>query len=138
MKEKLNCILLIDDNGSTNFMHQLMVKKADCAEKCVAVQSGQDALDYLKSSINGIHPQPDLIFLDINMPSMNGWEFLEHYKNLDKDEQGKIVVMMLTTSKNPDDIEKAKTFGYVSGFMNKPLTVDMLNKVVQENFPEKF
>lgn len=138
MKEKLNCILLIDDNGSTNFMHQITVKKASCAENCVAVQSGQEALDYLKSTVNGSHPQPDLIFLDINMPSMNGWEFLEHYKNLNKDEQGKIVVMMLTTSKNPDDIEKAKNIGHVTGFMNKPLTVDVLQKVVQDNFPEKF
>ncbi|WKD85316.1 Response regulator rcp1 [Polaribacter huanghezhanensis] len=138
MKEKLNCILLIDDNGSTNFLHQLMIKKANCAEKCVAVQSGQEALDYLESSINGIHPQPDLIFLDINMPSMNGWEFLEHYKKLKKDQQGKIVVMMLTTSRNLDDIEKSKRFGYVSGFMNKPLTADVLLKVVQEKFPKNF
>jgi CheY-like chemotaxis protein len=137
MKEKLNTILLIDDNQPTNFFHELVVKKADCAKECIAFQSGIEALEYLKTRVNGDYPQPDLIFLDINMPAMNGWEFLEEYNQLDKNQQGKVVVVMLTTSINPDDKEKASSIVEISGFMNKPLTVEMLNEEIKKHFPEK-
>ena len=107
MKQKLNCILLIDDDKPTNFINEVVIKQLDCAEKIVVVQNGSEALDYLKSKDDGEHPQPDLIFLDINMPAMNGWEFLEKYTELDKKQHGKVVVIMLTTSLNQDDEKKA-------------------------------
>ncbi|NVK51913.1 MAG: response regulator [Flavobacteriaceae bacterium] len=137
IKEKLNCILLVDDDESTNFLHRYVVEKTQYAKKCVTVHSGQEALDYLTSTEEGEHPQPDLVFLDINMPAMNGWEFLEHYKQLDKNQQGKVVVVMLTTSINPDDREKSKLFSDVTGFKNKPLTKEMILELIKEHFPEK-
>ena len=134
MRQKLNCILLIDDSEPTNFLHKKIIGKADCANKCVAFESAEKALHYLKSEENGHYPQPDLIFLDINMPRMNGWEFLEHYKKLPLAQQGKIVVVMLTTSLNPDDKKTAVNNGYLDDFINKPLTVDRLNNVLTKYF----
>ena len=108
MRKKINCILLIDDDKSTNFLHKIIIEETGVSEKVEAVQSGQEALDYLERKKEGVYPKPDLIFLDINMPGMNGWEFLEEYEKLDDNLKGEIMIMMLTTSINPDDEEKAK------------------------------
>jgi len=136
MKQKLNCILLIDDDKPTNFINEVVIKQLDCAEKIVVVQNGSEALDYLKSKNDGGHPQPDLIFLDINMPSMNGWEFLEKYTDLDKKQHGRVVVIMLTTPLNRDDEKKASGIPYINGFQSKPLTPEIMQEVLEEYFAD--
>lgn len=138
MKKKLKCILLVDDDEATNYIHKYVIEKVNCAEEVVCKQNGQLALDYLLSLKDGEYPRPDIIFLDINMPRMNGWEFLEHYKNLEKSQQAQMVVVMLTTSLDPLDKQKALETGEISDFKPKPLTVEMLNNVLKNNFPELF
>ncbi len=138
LKKKLNAILLIDDDEPINFLHKMVIEKSNCAEKVVVKMNGIQALEYLRSEVNGQHPQPDLIFLDINMPAMNGWEFLAEYKMLSENMLAKLVVVMLTTSLNPDDHLKAKDFGEIRGFHNKPLNEASLNKILQEHFPHHF
>lgn len=126
--KQVNCIMLVDDNKIDNFFHERVIKKADAAKTIIIKESGQEALDYL--SQGNTCPQPDVIFLDINMPGMNGWEFLEHYKELDKNLQTAMVVIMLSTSDNPDDKARAKTNGLLSDYKSKPLTKEMLEEVL--------
>jgi CheY-like chemotaxis protein len=137
MKQKLNCILLIDDDEAANFINEMVIHEAGCAEKVVTVQSGIDAIEYLKSRENNAYPRPDLMFVDINMPAMNGWEFLEMYGTPDKQHQARVVIVMLTTSLNPDDAEKAKKIAEVDDFKNKPLTVDALKEILNHYFPAR-
>ena len=137
MERKLNCILLIDDDEATNFLHKIVIRNAKCAEKVVSVQSGKAALEYLCSKEDDEHPQPDLIFLDINMPVMNGWEFLERYKKLPENQKGKIMVVMLTSSLNPDDEVRSREYGEINKFLGKPLTKEMLVEVLELNFKER-
>ncbi len=134
MTKKLKCILLIDDDEATNYIHRRVITEIGCAENVVAVQSGQAALDYLNEQINGIHPQLDLIFLDINMPAMNGWEFLEHYKSLSLSKKAKTVLVMLTTSLNPDDLTQATSIVEVDGFESKPLNEEKMNRTLKQHF----
>lgn len=134
MTKKLNCILLIDDDEATNYIHKRIISEVGCAEKVVAVQSGQAALDFLNESTNGHHPKLDLIFLDINMPAMNGWEFLKHYKNLSASKRAKVVLVMLTTSLNPDDLELATKIDEVNGFESKPLTAEKMKSTLKVHF----
>jgi CheY-like chemotaxis protein len=131
MKKKLKSILLIDDDEPTNFFSSLLIEDANCTENILIAESGQRALGLLKSEAL---PKPDLIFLDINMPAMDGWEFLEKYRQLPKDLQGKIVIIMLTTSLNPDDREKASKIKEISGFETKPLTPELIDSVLQKYF----
>jgi CheY-like chemotaxis protein len=143
MKNKINCILLIDDDEPTNFLSQMIIEEADCAGDIQIAFSGVQAIDYLTSqgtSVSGqtSYPRPDLIFLDINMPAMNGWEFLQKYSNLQKEHKGNIVIIMLTTSLNPDDRLRSKDFPDVSGFENKPLTREKLEALLKKHFPDKF
>ena len=137
MKKKLNCILLIDDDGPTNFIHERIIRLSDCARKIVTKQSALEALEYLTSKEEGEHPKPDLVFLDINMPRMNGWEFLDAYANLEDGQKAQVIVIMLTTSLNPDDEERAKDIESVNGFYRKPLMMDTLRNILTNHFPER-
>lgn len=134
MTQKLNSILLIDDDHATNFIHQFAIKKTRCTENIIVVENGLEALEYLQSIENKHSPQPNIIFLDINMPIMNGWQFLEEYQKLNINKPGNIVLIMLTTSLNPDDLMKAKTFPAINGYRHKPLTADMIEGIIEEFF----
>jgi CheY-like chemotaxis protein len=134
------CILFIDDDEPTNFLNKLIVDEMRCAEHVQIVHSGREALDYLTQSgpyqNNGnSYPRPDLIFLDINMPGMDGWEFLDHYKKLPDNQKGNIVMVMLTTSLNPDDAKAAEQYAEIAGFENKPLQSEIIQKILSRYFP---
>lgn len=142
MKTKLNCILLIDDDEPTNFLNRMTVEQSGCARHVVIAQSGQEALDFLMGHgpggtvVDCLHP--DLIFLDINMPAMDGWEFLEKYKQLPKEQKASIVLIMLTTSLNPDDEEKTRHIPEIAGFENKPLKEPQLEQILKKYFGDHF
>ena len=126
--------MLIDDNEDDNFFHHLIIKEAQVAETIKIVESGFEALDFLKSHI----PNPELIFLDINMPKMNGWEFLEEYEKIDAKYRAEAVIVMLTTSLNPTDKEKAHSQKIINDFESKPLTEEMLFKILNKYFPDRY
>ncbi|TGK18731.1 response regulator [Leptospira fluminis] len=135
MNTLINCIMLIDDNSNDNFIHDRVIKKNGFANIVIALTSAVEALNYLKQQKEKGLVHPDLIFLDINMPGMNGWEFLVEYDKLDGDLQGKIIIIMLTTSDNPDDQEKARNLKTLSDFKTKPLTKEMLSEISVKYFP---
>jgi CheY-like chemotaxis protein len=126
--------MLVDDNHSDNFYHEREIKKHNPATIVIDKNSGIEALDYLKSTINIKNILPDLIFLDINMPGMNGWEFLHEYHLLEKNIQSEVIVIMLTTSDNPDDEAKAKNWDFISDFITKPLTKEIMEDIVNKYF----
>ena len=130
MSNRLNCILLIDDDEPTNFLNKLTLEQSGCAQQIRIAQSGHEALDYLRES----PVRPDLIFLDINMPAMDGWEFLERYRGLPPARKADIVLIMLTTSLNPDDEKRTRSIPEVAGFENKPLTQGQLDNLLKKYF----
>lgn len=132
---KLDCVLLIDDDEATNFYHTIILEEEFTSGHIQSLNSAKDGLDYLLSK--GVYkesPQPGIIFLDINMPGMTGWDFLIKYNELTKDIHNRSVVVLLTTSVNPDDRERAATIPVVKELVNKPLTPEAFWKVVNENF----
>src|SRR3954469_11613715 len=130
--KKLKCIMLIDDDAEDNRFHQIVIEEMGVAERIQFAQNGIEALEYF-----GRDEQiPELIFLDINMPKMNGWEFLEQYKHLDPKQKARITILMLTTSVNPADVIKAEQIEDVTGFKTKPLSTEMLTEILEKYFPE--
>jgi CheY-like chemotaxis protein len=134
--KKLNCILLIDDDDATNYLNKIILNRMDCVNHIQVAKSGKEAINYLvnaaKPDNESSTPSPDLIFLDINMPSMNGWEFLDHYKGIKKENE--VLVVMLTTSMNPEDEMLSKEIPEVAGFKHKPFTKEMMQGILEEYF----
>jgi CheY-like chemotaxis protein len=138
MKEKidnLDCVLLIDDDDATNFYHSLILEEELTGVYIQTVRSAKEGLDFLlcKGKYAGC-PQPGIIFLDINMPGMTGWDFLAEYDQLSKEILKRSVVVMLSTSCNPDDEVRAAKILSVKEFVNKPLTAEIYWRIVKENF----
>lgn len=138
--KKLNSVLLIDDDMATNFISKMLIKKAGITDHIETALNGRQALEYLTNTgkyerLDGIYPKPQLILLDINMPVMDGWEFAEAFQQLDDNQKGEVIIVMLTSSLNPDDKEKAQNLPAICGFQNKILTVDGLNSIMNEFFP---
>jgi CheY-like chemotaxis protein len=141
MEKKLNCMLLVDDDEGHNFLNRLVIEETDITQQVHIAWDGREAMDYVtgrgKFRENGdTYPRPDLILLDINMPGMDGWRFMEEYRQLDDVQKRKTMIVMLTTSENPDDRERAQTIRDISDFRNKPLTQEILEELVRKYFTE--
>lgn len=140
--QKLNLILLIDDNDGDNEFHTIVVERAGVTERLECIPSSRKALEYLTKSLtekdNGQNPTPDLVFLDINMPAMNGFEFLDRLRNVpDPFERKKnMKIFMLTGSLNPDDYKLAteKYNDLIKGFRIKPMLDPIFTEIVRYYF----
>ncbi len=135
--QKFKSVLLVDDDEATNFLHKIYLKEWNFAENIYTAMNGQEALDFLESNLEFRNNKPSLILLDINMPVMNGFEFMEAYADLDESMKACIVVVMLTSSLHHSDQEKAGDMDDLSSFINKPLTKDQLEKVIDQLEKEK-
>ena len=137
--EKLRLILLIDDDEGTNFYNKFLIKETNIARNVAVAKNGKIALEFLTSTGKFAHnaprySRPDIIFLDINMPVMDGFEFMEAYEELPDEQKANMVVVILTTSLDQKDLRRAKQFGELKGFMNKPLTKNHLAAVLKKYF----
>lgn len=130
----LDLILLVDDSEDDNFIHRRAITKAGIAKQVDEVYNGKEAIEYLTNSgkyasRDLAYPTPNMILLDINMPIMNGWEFLDAYNKLDDEVKAQVVVVMLTTSQSPEDLRRARALTTVADFLVKPLDVEKISSL---------
>lgn len=120
--------MLIDEDDIDNIINQKIIEAADFAEDIQVYKSAREALDLLSGA--SADQLPQLIFLDINMPEMNGFEFLEAFSKLSNDIRSSVKIVMLSSSMSPKDIDKSASSPYVVKYINKPLNnryLDALN-----------
>lgn len=129
---KLSSILLVDDDQTTNFVNQLLLEDLEVAQEVFVALNGREALLAIRQQC-GEDNCPQLILLDINMPVMNGFEFLEAYKELEFAYKQSVVIVMLTTSMNPMDVDRLREMP-VKGFLNKPLTEEKIQHMLRHHF----
>lgn len=132
--KKLDNVLLIDDDEVANFIYEKIIDKSGITNNVEAKTSGKDALAYLDKRIDDGHPLPNVIFLDINMPIMSGWEFLREYEKLTFNKEEKCAIYMLSSSVYKEDLEKAKSYDIVEDYVTKPLTEETLIKIRDRHF----
>jgi len=118
---------LVDDDATTNFLNEELIEELDITEQIHIAYNGQEALDYInkegkfKPSKKGDFPRPNIIFLDINMPLMDGYEFLNEYHKLPKSKKAEVVIVFLTTSDSHKDKLNLINDKLVSNYIEKPL-----------------
>lgn len=122
-------VMVVDDNPIDRYIAEKNIKKFGLAEEVVLVESAEDALEHLKSLADTEESLPDIIFLDINMPDMSGFDFLDEYAKLPELLKQKSIVIMLTTSLHGDDIKAANESPYVHRFVNKPLNAEKISEI---------
>lgn len=131
--EKLKCTLLVDDDSINNYLNERLLKKLNISEEVKVALNGSEAIEVIKSRIETNQNIPELILLDINMPVMDGFEFLQNYNGLNFPNKNCVIIVMLTTSTNPKDTERLNNSG-ISGYVNKPLTESKLKEVLAKHF----
>ena len=127
--KKYKVVLLIDDNEIDNFVSQKIIEKSGFAEKVISVTSASKALELLTSDHFSKNGLPDIIFLDIGMPEMDGFDFLEEYVKLNKIVINNCKVVILTSSIDTDDFNRVKKNKLVKKFINKPLSEKSLKEI---------
>ncbi len=134
--QQLDCIILVDDDEVTNYVHESVIEDAGVTKDVLVAEDGQRALNLLQELEAKQAPSPNLIFLDINMPVMNGFEFLDAYQQMKGQFKQPVIIVMLTSSLNPKDVSRAQAAG-ATDFLDKPLTTDKLNNVLGKYFDGK-
>lgn len=122
-------IVLIDDDATTNYLNKLIVERSNLVDKLFVFNSASEALSFIRENEKDI--VGSLILLDINMPIMNGWAFLETYGETYMN--GKSKVVLLTSSIDPNDKSKAETYPQVVDYKSKPLSNKLLKELIDKH-----
>ena len=119
--------VVIDDDKINNMVCESVIRKLHPANRVISFLRAEDALSYLQNSAN---PKPDIILLDINMPEIDGWEFLDDYLKNNNGE-GMAHIFMLSSSINQADFDKAKKYSEVVDYIVKPFSKDKLLRAIE-------
>jgi CheY-like chemotaxis protein len=137
--KKIKSVMIIDDNDIDIFLNKKVIESLKFTERIQTFSSAMDALSYLKliDDINAYHRlfAPQIILLDINMPMMDGFGFLKEFDKLKIFKQKPVDIFMVSSSLNPDEINKVNNNKNVSGFISKPLTADKLMELLMPLLP---
>lgn len=123
-------VMLIDDNEIDLRINAKLISLTNFFDEIIICKSGEEALGYLNKNSHNEEKLPNFILLDIQMPEMDGFEFLEEYKNLSKIFLGKCIVVMLSSTLDFGDIKRAEANPYITKLLNKPLSKVELEKLI--------
>ncbi|GAB4334337.1 MAG: response regulator [Flammeovirgaceae bacterium] len=123
-------IMLIDDDPITNIINERNLMALGYDFKIDKFNSGRSAIDFLKNRLKTNELMPNIIFLDINMPMMNGWDFMKEYQALKSDVVSNIRLFMLTSSSAEQDLQKVKQFPEIEKYLVKPLSDEAINRIL--------
>lgn len=126
-------IMLVDDDKIFNFLSEKTITSLGLANEIHFALNGKQALELLIEYKNGNIQKPDIIFLDLNMPIMNGYEFIEAFAAMDIPGKETITIVVLTSSADEKDVKKAQEMG-IRYYFNKPLTKEEIKRMIGQEF----
>ena len=128
----LKTLTIVDDDDIFVFLTTKIIEQTNLVDLIKVFGNGLDAINFLKENKNNVDALPDIILLDLSMPIMNGWQFLEEYNKLNPTIGKKITIYICSSSISPDDITRAKTISEVSDYIIKPITKDKLIDMIKK------
>ncbi|MFN8438514.1 MAG: response regulator [Cytophagales bacterium] len=133
-------VIVIDDDPVSNFVTEKILHKFPEIETIQSYTNPHKAIEDLTTYIesNAISMLPDMIFVDLNMPVMDGWSFIEHFNKLDSEHVSKIKLTILTSSVDERDVQKAKNIANVDGYIAKPLSVAKVVELKSKSMLNRF
>lgn len=129
MKAEIICI--VDDDEVYQFSVTRTIKAANIVKKILIFSDGEEVFDFLTDNLAEKDELPDIIFLDINMPYMDGWEFLDNFTKIKPKLPKKITIYLVSSSVSEKDLDKAKAISDVSDYMVKPITIEDFRTVIE-------
>lgn len=130
-------ICLIDDDQILQFLFEEIIKLYNIADRSLIFSDGSDAFDFFKENLDKAEQLPDLVILDLNMPHMDGWDFLDEYAKIKSSLAKLPIIYIMSSSTHPSDQAKAKTCSEISGYIIKPIDGEKLLQVAQEATVQK-
>ena len=127
-------VMLVDDNDTDNFISKRIIEITKFSSRVEVKNSGKSALDYLRENQNIIQNLPNIIFLDINMPIVDGFVFLYEFDKFNELVKNKCKIIILSSSDNKRDIDKIVNNNHVIKFITKPLTESALDEIRLNSF----
>ncbi|WP_209402056.1 response regulator [Pseudozobellia sp. WGM2] len=131
MNENLN-VCIVDDDDIYQFTMTLTLESFKDIDKIIVFNDGAEALDFMLSNLNNEEELPDVIFLDIDMPIMDGFQFMEEYVKIKPKVGKKIIIYMVSSSVDPSDIRRAKNISAISDYIVKPIEEGQLKSILAE------
>lgn len=128
--KKIDIACIIDDDPIFIFGVKKVMNLADACNSFLIYHNGKEALDALSSLISTNEKLPDIILLDLNMPILDGWQFLERFIKVPVSK--KIIIYIVSSSVDPEDVLRAKSYEIVSNYIVKPITMDKLINVLED------
>ena len=126
---KYKSVLLVEDDPITILVCDRIITMSAFADKVISCENGKYAFDYLKDLLSKGEDIPEIIFLDINMPVMNGWDFLEELEHIKSSFSRLPRIYILSSTVDPEDYKRAKSFEAVVDFISKPLSKEFLEGI---------
>jgi CheY-like chemotaxis protein len=129
--KKVDIACIIDDDPIFVFGTKKIMKLANFCNSFMVFHNGEEAINHLKPIIeSNSAPMPDVILLDLNMPIMDGWEFLEEFIKIPCEK--KVTIYIVTSSIDPHDLERAKDYDKISNYLIKPISAEKLQQILTE------
>ncbi len=128
--KKNKTICIIDDEEINQFILTTIIKNLNSEIKILSFNNGEVALNAIKQLLDSNEDMPDIILLDLNMPVMGGWQFMDEYVKLHIGT--KTAIYIITSSSSPDDKKKAKTYSEISDYLTRPIATNTLKEIIEK------
>lgn len=127
---RFNLVMLVDDDAITRMVCERIIKMTEFSERSLSAENGKNAIDYFKQKVEKKEDNDvEIIFLDINMPVMNGWDFLDEFEKLKNSFTMIPKIYILSSTVDPDDYKRATSYSTVVNLISKPLSKEVFDEI---------